>query len=807
MIQSLNSLDSYTSLRIGEKTYGCYSLKAAEKGLGSIAHLPCVLRMILETLLRNEDGTRVTVEQMRTLASYHALQKNQPVISFVPNRFAMDRGSALFLFADLACLVQAAAQRDKKRALFKDAPPLIVMEDGGKTDGSGPPPHALVAWARKIFPTVRTLSAPAPYEYGALFSCLAHGVALSAPPSADGGDSLAVPAIVVGPHDLCALMGSLGTLGWRIDALDVESYLLGYPPLWKIPPIIGIKITGAPRKGIAPTDIALTLVLLLRRADTRGKIVEFFGSGLDALSVADRALIALFVCKQEGASTVFFPPDLQMAKRLKSAGASDETLALIEAYAREQGLWRETGKETESKAPPAFNALVELSLDAVSPTVDYRTKQASILQLSEAATTFAKLPRPLANDDPLASLKHGDIVFANLGSPSMSLHPHELVAAALFSRQAKEKGLQIKPWVRVVMPPLSASLNAFMKENGLLAALEAFGIKPSAPEKGQPDLSATPLPENLLRLVAEKHLSIGSVGTDNAYADAAARQACAVHMTLSACAVLAYAIVGTLSCDINEKPLGLDVEGKPVFFKDLLPLGEKSAPTFAPLPFAPTEAEGPTATPTDAPAAEIVPFSWDQAGPLVERPTFLDGSAFRPEPKADLKDARILAQWGDNVQADGMASALSSFLTNGKKGDQAPLVLAAGERCGVGQGQEDAVRALLKAGVRAVIAQSYDPSFRLDLVRMGILPLQLKTGVSLADIHITNARNVHIIGIAELAETSANVMLVVETEDEVERFMLKCRLDTPDENAMFASGSLLAMAMRRLIPLEDAAVS
>ncbi|MFA6280254.1 MAG: aconitase family protein [Bdellovibrionales bacterium] len=854
MSSSLNTLHSYDTLRVGEKTYGYYNLKAAENTLGSLSHLPRFFLILLENLLRHEDTLHVTIDDIRSLTALHALQKSQPKIVFHPSRLAMDDDEGVSALADIASLAGTlAANQSETTTPIASAYPLdIVITQEPALIDQNTERYKLLKWAEKNLTAIHLTPPQGNEETQRTLSSLTSTIRIMAGVAME--EDLVFPETILGTQRDIPVLGHKGVLGWPTGVLEIESLMLGQPMKLVVPPLIGVKITGKPHKGVGTTDIALTIMLLLHRGEAEGKVIEFFGSGLDYLSLSDRATIALMAEQQEGVLTTLFPIDAATITHRNQTGQDPDRTALIEAYARAQGLWREGGDD--SAQDPTFNTFIELDLDSIRPVVRFCDSARTVLPLSEVAPFFDKTVSPPSGSyDPLAPIKHGDILLAALSSVSSPPHPTEMVIAALLAREAKEKGLVIKPWVRPLMAPLPPRLASFLRETGLQEALDTFGFRQN--DAYAQSQSQAPLSLPILSAIKEKNLTTCTVGTEALLANASPlRQASAVNLIASPALVIAYALAGNLTSDLIAKPLGMGTDGKPVTLKDIWPSAAKinaycetmpphaltePPPASPPLPLAAWQAIQPPEGNT---------FPWQDFSSTLKEPPTLQGFTKEPIKKTNIIDARIVALWGDGVQAswigpDRMNSStiaptghfekmlVGAFqhpslnnkmlpdnspvgmtlhgptgltMTIGEAAkryslDKTPMVIIAGSDFGKGAGQEWAAKAIRFTGVTVVIAQSYNPAFCHNLIRMGILPLQLKTNMALADINLTGKETISLVGIPELTTPRSEVMMTVDRGSDIDRYMLNSRLNEPEDRALYEQGSLLALAARTLIPV------
>ncbi len=855
MPSSLNTLHSYDTLQVGEKHYGFYNLKTAENTLGSLSHLPYFFLILLENLLRHEDALHVTVDDLRALTALHALQKGQPKIVFHPSRLAMDEAEGLSALTDSISLANtlAANQIETTTPVASACPLTIALAQEAAEADQQAERYKLFKWTEKNLTGISVIPPQSAEERQRTLANLTPTLGIEI--SSTMENDLVFPETIMGSQRNLSVLGHKGVLAWPTEVLELENLMLGHPMKMTLPPLIGLKITGKPHKGIGITDITLTIMLLLHRSEAEGKVIEFFGAGLDHLSLSDRATIALMAEQQEGVLTTLFPLDAALITHRNQTGQEADHTALIEAYARAQGLWRES--ETDSPRTPVFTTLIELDLDTIRPVVRFCDTARTVLPLSESVSFFEKIaPCPSGAYDPLAPVKHGDLLLASLGGPSAPLHPTEMVIAALLAREAKEKGLVVKPWVKTVMADLPLPLASFLKETGLQTALDSCGFRHQ--DTYAIAQSQAPLSPPILTAIEGKNLTTCTIGTEEAPpASTPLRRACAVNLIASPALVIAYALIGNLRGDPLGKPLGMGADGKPVSLKDIWPSPAKINAFLERLPpYALTESP-PSSSPVlpvaawqDIKAPEDTLFPWPEGSNALKEPPTLQGFTKDLIKKTNVLDARVLALWGDGVQASWLGSDLATFSTSPPTGhfekmlsgafshpmlknnmlqdpatagmtvhaptglsmpigeaaqryalEKTPMIVVAGADFGKGAGQEWAAKALRFSGVMIVLAQSYNAAFSRNLIRMGVLPLQLKAGVSLEALNLTGKETISFVGIPELITPRSEVMMTIDRGYDIDRYMLLGHLDEPEDRLLFEQGSLLAMTARALIPV------
>lgn len=869
LISSRNSLNCLDTLMVGERSYAFYNVKAAEKTLGDLSHLSCCLRVLLENFLRFEDDQTVTLEDMRTLTAFHALRKGLPSLPFRPTRVLLARHAAVSTLADLANLRDALAERNQAPAAFKTACPFDMVADDGRPErsvhtGDAKEIDRLLLWGKQAFPDVRLVPPGKGTCSQVNMDSLSRVVQIVG--SDSSGNPLVVPDTVLGVGEHLPIAGSLGLWMWPADVLDIESVLLGAPALLSLPGLIGMKLTGKFHKSVTTTDIALNLAKAFYQKNGAGKIVEFYGPGLDALSIADRALIASFI-RRAGALSVFFPIDGQTLLYLSQKGENPAHIALVEAYAKAQGLWREPGAHDQNEAT-SFTDNLEVALDSIHPCLGGPLTINQTPSLPDVPESFAKaFPSPVsALKDPLEAVRRGDVVLAALNAERDFIHPGELVIAGLVARKARALGLTVKPWVRAEMNIPDPALKNYLTQTGLWEDLEMIGFRPiSSP------IQSLALQEAVTAALQKNKYPVCAIVSGAHRIESPLHPACAATYTAAPGLVVAYALSGSLSAATTaSKTIAQKTGGESVMLKEIWP---SAAEIEALAEMKPLESslklarnvlfEGDESW-RDI-AVESVPlFSWNPQSTAVKRPSSLAVCPPQPPALNDIKGARVLAVFGNDALAAQMAPSgpiaqnapashflmshglapdlfgsfeertgneevmvrgafsapglVNALLPEGPAGltrhattaspltffdaaqryrqDRVPLVIAAGQNYGAGRGQEWAAKATKALGVSIVIAESFAPEHRLNLIRVGLLPLQLKQGVALADLKLTGNETLSFAGLTEIISPPIEIMVTIDHADNVERYMLLCRLDTEDEVITYRHGSFLAEALR-----------
>jgi len=862
--RSRDTLKSLETLVVGDQTYTFYSLKTAAQTLGDLTHLPCCVRILLENLLRHEDDETVTLEDMRALAAFHALRKNPPPLAFWPARLLMDDHAAVSALADVAALRDTLrAENGDPLLLSPECPVDTVVDQPLSASPLNQERFAFLRWGEQAFSNLRLIP-PGKGTGDALHvDFLAEVIATQ--PDPNQGPPLVFPDTVLGTSPHLTAVGCLGVLAFTAGVLDIEALLLDSSAPLSLTGVLGIKIVGCPPAPCSATDIALTLLKAIKQTKCEGKIVEFFGPGLDYMPLLDRAVIADLL-SEAGITSVLYPIDALTLRHLEKTGASADHIALVEAYAKEQGLWRESGALDE-KQNPAFTISFEFNLDIIRPVIGGPGLTHNPVTLEEANKSFlTSFPPMAAKKDPLALIRHGDVIWASIGPAGGGMNPYEILTAGLLARNARQRGLKLKPWVRATLGVPSPLIKALLIQSGLREELEALGF--SWNEEGL----LPPLQEQIaMALGKEKGTVCALASSADTLKLAPLPEDCACYIA-SPALIVAYALAGSLTIDLTTQPLD---PALPIKLKELWPSQTEIAAILAAGDIRAEHAKhNAMLFQGDESwmqlAVESGPlFTQAHSATVIKKPHILDSFALTVPALHEIKGARALAVWGDNVTtahivptgpidqntpagrallvAGCAANALSTFenrtgdenvMLNGAflssrllnalapqadpgqtrhfpSGNQAslqdvaalyakdnvPFILFAGQNLGLGPNQEWAAKLIRLLGVRLVVAESYDPTFRLNLIRVGILPLELKSGVTIAALALTGEETMNCSGITAFVRPPAEVMFTINHIDTIERYMLKCRLDTEKEMETWRHGSLWAEAARNLIML------
>ena len=596
---SLDSFKCRKTLTVGAKTYEIYSLKAAEKnGLAGVSQLPFSLKIVLENLLRNEDGRTVKKEDIEAVAAWIDNRgKKEHEIAFRPARVLMQD------FTGVPAVVDLAAMRDAMVALGGDPDkinPLVPVDlvidhsvvvdyfGTGKSLGQNvareyeqnQERYRFLKWGQQAFSNFRVVPPGTGICHQVNLEYLAQTV-WTAKEKRDGKTvEVAFPDTLVGTDSHTTMVNGLAVLGWGVGGIEAEAAMLGQPLSMLLPEVIGFKLDGELREGVTATDLVLTVTQMLRKKGVVGKFVEFYGSGLNAMTVADRATIAN-MAPEYGATCGLFPIDAQTLAYLKTTGRKPSRLALVEAYAKAQGAYR-----TRLTPDPVFTDTLELNLGEVTASLAGPKRPQDRVVLTDAKAGFAAaMTNEFRQGDSIAErhkvegtnydLGHGDVVIAAITSCTNTSNPSVMMAAGLLARNAVAKGLTVKPWVKTSLAPGSQVVQDYLKEADLQRPLDklgfnivGFGCTTCIGNSGPlaPEISAT---------IAKHNLVAAAVLSGNRNFEGRVNPDVRANYLASPPLVVAYALAGSMQVDLTRDPLGADKQGKPVYLADIWPKTEE----------------------------------------------------------------------------------------------------------------------------------------------------------------------------------------------------------------------------------------
>jgi aconitate hydratase len=581
-------MKSRRSLKVGADAYDYFSLEAASKaGLGDLARLPYSLKVLLENLLRYEDGRSVKVDDVKAVAEWLKERKSTREIAYRPARVLMQD------FTGVPAVVDLAAMRDAMTAMGGDprkinplSPVDLVIDHSVMVDQYGGPGafrknvelefqrnnerYEFLRWGQSAFANFRVV----PPGTGICHQVNLEYLAQVVWTASEAGKTVAYPDTLVGTDSHTTMVNGLAVLGWGVGGIEAEAAMLGQPVSMLIPEVVGMKLTGALREGTTATDAVLTVTQMLRKKGVVNKFVEFYGPGLPQLSLADRATIAN-MAPEYGATCGFFPIDAETIRYLKFTGRDAKRVALVEAYAKAQGMWRDA-----SSPDPVFTDTLELDLSAVEPSLAGPKRPQDRVALGKVKDSYAaaykeapgeKAAQPIKVAGTNYSIKHGDVMIAAITSCTNTSNPSVLVAAGLLARNARAKGLTVKPWVKTSLAPGSQVVTDYLDAADLTKDLDALGFNLVGYGCTTCIGNSGPLNEPISKAIDEGNLVVGSVLSGNRNFEGRVNPQTRVNYLASPPLVVSYALAGTVDADLTKDPLGAGGDGKPVMLKDVWP--------------------------------------------------------------------------------------------------------------------------------------------------------------------------------------------------------------------------------------------
>jgi len=728
---SANSFDARATLSVGEKSFEIFRLDALQAKY-DVARLPFSLKILLENLLRNEDGESIRAKDVEALASWNAKDEPSQEIAFTPARVVMQD------FTGVPAIVDLAAMRDAMRELGAEeskinplVPAELVIDHSVQVDSFGTPQafqrnaelefernqerYAFLRWGQGAFHNFSVVPPDTGIVHQVNLEYLARVVFV------DDGDGSkppqAYPDTLVGTDSHTTMVNGLGVLGWGVGGIEAEAAMLGQPMSMLIPQVLGFELTGELPEGATATDLVLTVTEKLRERGVVGKFVEFYGPGLANLPLADRATIGN-MSPEFGSTCAIFPIDAETLRYLEFSGRPKDRVALVEAYAKAQGLWHD-----EDSEEPTFSDKIELDLSTVVPSIAGPKRPQDRVSLTESKAAFrialgGLLPDGDEEDDSIADsfpasdpvsthvlngaghepsggtggaqvserprtqapvtladgteteLDHGHVVIAAITSCTNTSNPSVMLGAGLLARNAVQKGLQVKPWVKTSLAPGSKVVTEYLNRAGLTEYLDELGFNLVGYGCTTCIGNSGPLPDEISKVVADSDLAVVSVLSGNRNFEGRINPDVKMNYLASPPLCVAYALAGTMDIDLYDEPLGQDRHGEPVYLKDIWPESAEVAQTVEEAVqsdmfrksygevFDGDERWNSLELPgSDGEAGGQSGFAWAQDSTYVRRPPFFDDLPIEPEPLTDIEDARVLAILGDSVTTDHISPA------------------------------------------------------------------------------------------------------------------------------------------------------
>jgi aconitate hydratase len=676
----LDTFKTRTTLTSGADTVTIYSLPALEQQFPQAARLPFSLKILLENLLRREDNSFVKAEDIRALAGWDPTKAMQKEISFMPARVLLQD------FTGVPCVVDLAAMRDGVVSLGgrpDQVNPLqpveLVIDHSVQVDHFGTSSalqlnaeleyhrnrerYVFLRWGQTAFNNFRVV----PPETGIVHQVNIEYLARVVYRETSNGETLAYPDTVFGTDSHTTMVNGLGVVGWGVGGIEAEAAMLGQPSSMLIPPVVGMRLRGKLPEGTTATDLVLTITEALRKHGVVGKFVEFYGPGLEHLTIADRATLGN-MCPEYGATVAIFPIDEMTLDYLRLTGREPSQVQLVEDYARAQGLFR-----TAETPDPIYSETLELDLGTVVPSLAGPRRPQDRVALSKAKSSFASALPELKKGVKTAPasggvatetvLEHGSVVIAAITSCTNTSNPSVMIGAGLLAKKAVEKGLQRKPWVKTSLAPGSKVVTDYLTKAGLLPYLDQLGFNLVGYGCTTCIGNSGPLPEDIAADVREHGLVVASVLSGNRNFEGRIQQDVRANYLASPPLVVAYALTGTMNLDLSTEPIGKDKDGANVYLKDIWPTSHEiqqamltsvTAESFRRQYAQVFEGDERWRT---LPVPTGDRFQWEGDSTYIRRPPFLENLSSEPAPRTDIRDARALAVLGDSITTDHISPA------------------------------------------------------------------------------------------------------------------------------------------------------
>ena len=882
---SKNSLGTKKNLTVSGQSYEIFDISQ----VAGAADLPFSLKVLLENLLRTEDGANITAQHITALAQWDPSAEPDTEIQFTPARVVMQDFTGVPCVVDLATMREAIVDLGGDPAKVNPlAPAELVIDHSVIADVFGTKDsfekntdieyernrerYRFLRWGQGAFDEFKVVPPGTGIVHQVNIEYLARVVMVR---NVDGVNR-AYPDTVVGTDSHTTMVNGLGVLGWGVGGIEAEAALLGQPVSMLIPRVVGFKLSGELPVGTTATDMALTITEMLRKHGVVGKFVEFYGPGVVSVPMANRTTIGN-MSPEYGSTCAIFPIDDETLRYLKLTGRSAEQVALVEQYAKAQGMWHDPA------ATPRFSEHIELDLSTVVSSIAGPKRPQDRISLTQSKSSFEKsLPTyftektgkssyPVKVGDTATTIKNGDVVIASITSCTNTSNPSVMIGAALLAKKAVEKGLRSKPWVKTTLAPGSkvvtdyynrAQLTHYMEELGF--NLVGYGCVTCIGNSG-------PLPIEISKAVNENDLAVSAVLSGNRNFEGRISPDVKMNYLASPPLVVAYALAGTMDHDFEKDSLGSDKNGNPVFLKDIWPSAAEiqevidssiSSEMFT-KDYATVFDGDHRWKSLDTPTGKT--FEWDPQSTYVRKPPYFEGMPAQPSPVTDINGARVLAILGDSVTTDHISPAgnikadspagkyleahgvarkdfnsygsrrgnhevmirgtfanirLKNLLLDGVEGGftrnflaggeqstiydasvayqaaKVPLVILAGKEYGSGSSRDWAAKGTALLGVRAVIAESFERIHRSNLIGMGVLPLQFKSGESAQSLGLKGDEIFSISGVTALNNGVTPKEVTVTAGDKT--FTAVVRIDTPGEADYYRHGGIMQYVLRQL---------
>ncbi len=894
-----NPFDALDRFETGHGSALLYRIRRLEAlGLTQVDRLPYSIRILLESVLRNCDGTVVQEQDVRAVAAWSGKAPAEREIPFHPTRVVLQD------FTGVPAVVDLAAMRSAMKRLGGDPKqinPLIpvdlVIDHSVQVDRFGSADalqqnvdlefqrnrerYEFLRWGQKAFANFRAVPPNMGIVHQVNLEFLAKGTFLRG----EGESRVAVPDTLVGTDSHTTMINGLGVVGWGVGGIEAEAVMLGQPLYLLLPEVVGFELCGSLPAGATATDLVLTVTQILRRAGVVGKFVEFFGGGIRKMPVADRATIAN-MAPEYGATMGYFPVDDESLNYMRRTGRTDEEVRLVEWYFKELGAFR-----SEQAAVPEFSSTLRLDLETVEPSLAGPKRPQDRVPLGSVKSNFEKSLRApvadrgfalteedlrrtatVANGQP-TKIGHGAVVIAAITSCTNTSNPSVMIAAGLLARNAARRGLRVPHYVKTSLAPGSRVVTEYLNKSGLSADLDALGFYTVGYGCTTCIGNSGPLPDSVSRAVVENKLIASAVLSGNRNFEGRVNPLVQANYLASPPLVVAFAIAGRTDVDLTRDPLGMDPSGQPVYLRDIWPTREEIENVLTscldPHMFASQYGRAFDANEQwnriQVAAGEL--YTWDEASTYIQEPPFLQDISLQPAPLPAIRSARTLCLLGDSVTTDhispagnisksspageylmqlGVAPAdfnsygarrgndrvmvrgtfanirIRNQMAPGTEGgvtlhqpsrqlmsiyeasrryqqEKVPLLVMAGTEYGSGSSRDWAAKGTLLLGVRAVLAVSYERIHRSNLVGMGVLPLEFRSGSTWQSLGITGSETFDVEPSGSWSPRGTARISARREDGSTFQFDALVRIDSSVELEYYHHGGILPMVLRKMM--------
>ena len=864
-----------------------YSLPALEEaGIGSTTTLPVSLRILLESLLRNYDGHQITEDDIVNLANWEARSPKALEIPFKPARVVAQDFTGVPLVVDIAAMRTAVAELGGDAGMIEPLVPVdLVIDHSIQVDAYGSENafqynterefernkerYEFLKWGQQAFEKFNIIPPSIGIVHQVNLEYLAKVVMTE--------DSLAYPDTVVGTDSHTTMINGLGIVGWGVGGIEAEAAMLGQPVYILTPEVLGVHLKGELREGVTATDLVLTVTQRLRAAAVVDKFVEFFGAGVEALSLPDRATLSN-MCPEYGATIGFFPPDAETMRYLRLTGRDETHVDMVEAYLKAQGIFG-----IPRLGEVEYSDVLEIDLSEIEPSVAGPKRPQDRIALSDVKKTFTELlTRPVAEDgfgvtddvDDGNDITHGSVVISAITSCTNTSNPSVMIGAGLLAKKAVEKGLRVPDYVKTSLAPGSRVVTEYLQNTGLLPYLEELGYNVVGYGCTTCIGNSGPLNDVVQEAIDARNLVTASVLSGNRNFEARVHPEIKANFLMSPPLVVAFGVAGRIDIDLTTEPLGHNDVGEAVYLKDIWPTRQEITEMIAAAVDRRTFREIYESIGNQAPeweelsGATGVLYPWNERSTYVQHPPFFEGFAREPAPISDVVDARILGIFGDSVTTDHISPAgaiaaasptgeylqehgveIRDFNTYGSRRgndrvmsrgtfanrrvrnlmtpdveggytlqypeetqttiyeaalhyseNEVPTVIFAGQDYGMGSSRDWAAKGPKLLGVKAVVVESFERIHRSNLIGMGILPLQFKSGENVQTLNLDGSEIISITGFAEdLQPGQMATMNIVRANGETQMTELLIRIDSPVEVEYYKHGGILDYVIRNFL--------